>query len=245
MNHEELRDQYELYVLGVAGEPERSEIREHLSSGCEVCMAEMKRAREMAALLGGTVAPAAPSPKLRRRILASVGHEQRGWGWTPAWAALAFLSIFGAIYFSSRERNFAEQAARLREQMGRQTVELTRLNEAFAIMNAPDTKEASFGEEQPKPKGKVFWNPSQGVLLIASNLPPAPAGKRYEMWFIKGGKPAPAGMFQSESDGTAMHMQHGSVQPDDVVAVTLENEAGADQPTSQPLIVAPLARRGL
>ena len=77
MNCEELRDHYELYAMGVADEPERSEIREHLSRGCEVCMSEMKRARELTALLGVGAAPAAPSPKLRRRILASVGFEQR------------------------------------------------------------------------------------------------------------------------------------------------------------------------
>lgn len=244
MSHEELRDQYELYALGVASEPERSEIRAHLNSGCEVCMAEMKRAREIAALLGGSVPAAAPSSKLRRRILASIGHEQRGFGWAPAWAALALLCFCGAVYFGSRERSFAEQSARLRDQLGRQTVELTRLNEAFAVMNAPDTKEASFGEAQPKPKGKVFWN-RQGVLLIASNLPPAPTGKAYEMWFIKGGKPVPAGMFQSTADGAAMHMQRGSIASGDVVAVTLENESGADQPTSTPLIMAPLTGSAL
>ena len=76
MNHEELRDQYELYALGVAGDPERNEIREHLSRGCEVCMTEMNRAHQLTALLGMAAQPAAPSPKLRRRILASIGFEQ-------------------------------------------------------------------------------------------------------------------------------------------------------------------------
>jgi len=61
MTCEELRDQYELYAIGVAEEPERSEIRQHLNRGCEVCMTGMKRAREVGAILGGTAAPAAPS----------------------------------------------------------------------------------------------------------------------------------------------------------------------------------------
>ena len=50
MNCNELRDQYELYAFGVADEPERSEIREHLNRECEVCMEGMRRAREVAAL---------------------------------------------------------------------------------------------------------------------------------------------------------------------------------------------------
>ncbi len=242
MNHEELRDRYELYALGVADEAERNEIRTHLDRGCEVCMAEMKRAREMAALLGGTAAPAAPSPRLRRRILASVGFEQRRFGWAPFLAAAAALALFAAVYFSGREGEFAREATALREQIGRQNIDLTRLNEAFAILNGPDTTVVSFGAGQTQPpKGKVFVNPSQGVVMIASNLPPAPNGKAYQMWVIpQGGKPIPAGMFQSASDGTAMHVQRGAVDRNVTVAVTLEDEAGAAQPTSTPLIVAPL-----
>ena len=83
MKCEELQDHYELYAMGVADEPEKSEIREHLNRECEVCMAGLKRARTITAVLGGTAQAAAPSPKLRRRILASVGVEERHFGWTP------------------------------------------------------------------------------------------------------------------------------------------------------------------
>ena len=244
MNCQELRDHYELYAMGVAGEPEKSEIRGHLNRGCEDCMAGMKRARSIAAFLGGTAPPAAPSPKLRRRILASVGAEQRHFGWTPLLAMATALSLFAALYFSGREREFARMAASLRDQLGRQSVELARLNEAFAILSGPDTTTVSFGPgRNAPPKGRIFVNPSQGVLLIASNLPPAPSGKKYEMWVIpKGGKPVPAGLFQSESDGTAMHIQRGpvDVSATGAVAVTLEDQAGSLEPTSPILMVASL-----
>jgi hypothetical protein len=241
MNHEELRDQYELYALGAAGEPERTEIREHLSRGCEVCMTEMKRARELTALLGGAAAPMAPSPKLRRRILASAGYEQRRFGWAPFLGLATALSLFAAFYFSTRERQFAIQTQLLRDQLRRQTIELTQLNEAFAILSGPSTVEVSFGQG---PKGKVYIERSRGLLLIASNLPPAPAGKVYEMWTIPkgpGAKPSPAGLFQSDASGAAIHLQRGPVDPNlGVVAVTLENEGGAQAPTSTPIIVAAL-----
>jgi Anti-sigma-K factor rskA, C-terminal len=241
MNHEELRDHYELYAIGVAGEPERTEIREHLSRGCEVCMTEMKRARAFTSALGASAAPMAPSPQLRRRILASVGHEQRKFGWAPFLGLATALALFGVFYFSSRERQIAEQATLLREQMRRQTIELTQLNEAFAILNGPSTLEVSFGQG---PKGKVYIDRSRGVLLIASNLPPAPAGKVYVLWTIAkgaGAKPVPAGLFQSDPSGAAMHLLRGPVDANlAVVAVTLENEGGAPQPTSTPLIAAAL-----
>jgi hypothetical protein len=242
MNCDDLREHYELYAIGVADEPERSEIRVHLSRECEDCMRGIKRAREVLALLGGTATHVAPSPGLRRRILASVGVEQRRFGWAPFLAAALGLSLFAAVYFGGRERDLGNELARVRDQNRQLTIEASRIGEAFGILNGADTTVTTFGEGQPKPKGKVFVSPSQGVLLIASNLAPAPAGKAYEMWIIpKGGKPAAAGMFQSAADGSAMHIQSGSVDSNaDLVAVTLENEAGAGQPTSTPLFAAPI-----
>ena len=244
MSCEDLQDFYELYALGVADEPEKSEIKDHLNRKCEVCMAGMERARTIGAILGGTATPAAPSPQLRRRILASIGFEQRTFGWTPFFAAATALALCAAVYFGGRERDFAETASRLRVQLGKQNVELVRLNQALAILNSPETKVVSFGTTQPQPpKGRVFVNPSTGVLLIASNLPPAPAGKTYEMWMIpKGGQPVRAGEFQSQRDGTAIHTHTGALDMNatSAVAVTMENEGGADQPTTPILAMAPL-----
>ena len=245
MKCNELQEYYELHALGLADDPERSEIREHLARGCEVCMAGVKRARQMAALLSASAPTAEPSSKLRRRILASTGFEQRSFGWwTPLLAAAAMLSLVAAVYFSGREKAYADELARARDQMRAQTIELTRLNDALAIMSGPDTIQAGFGDGAPQPpKGKVYISPRQGVLLIASNLPPAPTGKIYEMWIIpKGGKPQPAGLFQSGTDGAAMHVQRGAVDPQSVaaVAVTIENEGGTTEPTLPPVFAAAL-----
>jgi hypothetical protein len=150
------------------------------------------------------------------------------------------MALFAAVYFGGRERDLANELARVREQSNRQTIELASINQAFAILTGADTTVTTFGEGQPKPRGKVFVSPAQGVLLIASNLQPAPPGKAYEMWIIKDGKAKAAGMFQSEPDGSAMHIQRGSAENTDAVAVTMENQAGADQPTSTPLFAAPI-----
>ena len=246
MNCNELRDHYELYTIGLADEPERSEIRSHLNRECEVCMEGMRRARETAALVGAAAPAAAPSAKLRRRILASAGFEQpRGFGWAPALAGALAFSLIACVYFAGRQRDVARELDRVTSISRRQNMDLTRLNEAFSIINGADTRVSTFGDGQSKPpSGKIFASPSQGVLLIATNLPQAPAGKAYEMWLIKAGKPVRAGMFQSASDGTAMHVQRGRVDPNsDLVAVTLEDEAGVDAPTTTPLFATPI--RGL
>src|SRR5450631_2771110 len=96
-------------------------------------------------------------------------------------------------------------------------------------VNAPDTKQVTFGKsDQQPPRGTVLVNPKSGVLLIASNLPSVPAGKTFEMWIIpKGGAPKPAGIFQSDPQGTAVHLLRGAVDPStSALAVSVEPDAG-------------------
>jgi len=253
MNCESLREHYDLYALGIAEEPERSEIRAHLDRDCDVCMAGVRRSLETAAMIGASAPQAQVPAQLRRRILASIGAEDaaptgrrssRLPVWAASFAAAALLLI--AVYFGMNSRRYAEEAARLRVELAGQTAQIGRLTQAFAILSGPRTTEASFGGAQPRPpQGKVFLNPSRGVLLIATNLPRTAADKIYEMWIIpkgKGARPLPAGLFQSQDDGNAMHVQPGSVDvaAAAAIAVTVENQAGADQPTTTPLIVAPL-----
>jgi hypothetical protein len=246
MNCDQLRDHYDLFALDIAEQPERDEIRDHLNRGCDVCVSGVRRSLETATLIGATAPPAQPSSQLRRLILASIGDEGRLSRWVPLWVwALAMTAlIVVAVYFAGSSRQSAQAATRLRDQVRQQATQIGRLTEAFAILSGPRTIEASFGGVQPQPpQGKVFVNPSRGVVLIASNLPRTPADKTYEMWIIpKAAKPVPAGLFQSQDDGNAMHVQPGTVDVPSTaaIAVTVENQPGADQPTTQPLIVASL-----
>jgi anti-sigma-K factor RskA len=116
--------------------------------------------------------------------------------------------------------------------------------QTLAILNGPETRQVVFGKSAPAPpQGRVLVSARHGVLLLASNLPAAPAGKTYELWVIpKGGSPKPSGLFQSDSSGAAMYL---SKEPLDMsrtaaVAVTLEPESGSAAPTSTPVIVAAL-----
>lgn len=245
MNCDELRDFYELYALGVLEEPENSEIRAHLERACENCRPGVRAARELIAVLGTTAPSAAPPARLRWRVLEAVnGGKATRWSWTPVWAAVAAAAVIAALVFNAREQHAVTELARAESLSATQTRELARLNRAFEILNQPDARQVIFGTGAPQPpRGRVFLDAKRGVLLLASNLPPAPAGKAYEMWVIpKGGKPVPAGLFQSASDGTALHVLAGpvNVASTGAVAVTLEPEGGVPQPTSQPVIVAAL-----
>jgi anti-sigma-K factor RskA len=242
MNCSELAGDYELYALGVLEEPDRGELREHLARNCQVCTAEVRRAAVRVSALS-SLAPEAELPKdLRKRVLASVGiHPQFRWNWMQTWATIAACAVLGMFWVEHLRRERIREVA-LQDAMQ----QVKQSEEVLALLNSPETivRVSSEGAAQP-PQGKVFLNPKRGVLLLASNLPPAPAGKIYEMWVIPaGGAPVPAGLFQTESNGTGVHLQKGpiDVASTGAIAVTLETAGGAPQPTSQPIIVALLKK---
>jgi len=253
MSCEELRENYELFALGIADDPERSEITAHLDRGCPTCVPGVRGARELMTLIGASAPAVQPPARLRKRVLAIAGVQQpaRRWAWSPVWAAVAAGAIIAAIVFNVRAHRAAADLVlaqadldRARTEVAAQTKELARLNEAMAILNQPDVKQVVFGGAAPQPpRGRVFLDPRRGVLLLASNLQPAPAGKIYEMWVIpKGGKPVPAGLFQSSADGSAVHVLPGPVDVKGTakVAVTLEVAAGAQVPNLPPVFAATL-----
>jgi anti-sigma-K factor RskA len=244
MTCDELSDLFELYALGVLEPEERAEIEAHLGRDCATCGGNLRRAMGFNAALLASVPETAPPRRLRRRVLSLVAADRSPWGWTVAASGLAAALLISVLWFSVRDRERANELARARDTIRRSTAELSRVQQALAFLNEPETKQVGFGKGAPRPpRGNVFVNP-RGVLLIASNLPALPAGKTYEMWVIpKGGTPRPAGLFQSDTSGTAFHIQQ---EPLDLtttgaVAVSVEPEAGSAQPTTTPIIVAPVA----
>lgn len=87
---------------------------------------------------------------------------------------------------------------------------------------------------------KAYIEPESGrLILYASNLPPVPDGRTYQIWVIVADEPRSVGVFRSDSSGEAKYdagrLQdlHGPV----TVAVTLESEGGALRPTG-PTVLA-------
>ena len=243
MTCDELRPDYLLYAVGVLEEPEKSELRAHLDRGCQDCTAGIREARRLASSMGASAEGPEPSRQLRSRVLAAAGAlSEPRWHWRTAWqagGAMAVLAIGTIVYQNQRA---GSEIAAVRQQLNQTTLEAASLRSALALLQAPETREVTFGQGAPAPpRGRVFFNPSS-VLLIASNLPAPPAGKTYEMWIIRGGKPAPAGLFSSTAQGSALHFFTPSTPllETDTVAVTLEVAAGVDAPTATPVIAVQL-----
>jgi hypothetical protein len=241
---QDFRDDFELYALGVLDPEEKAEIDAHLRTNCATCESALKGALAVNAMLMSMAPEVVPPARLKRRVLASVGVHPMSWSWLAALAAACMVVV--ALWLSVQERSRASELAQARHTLIQVSGQRDRLLQALSFLDDPATLPVSFGKGQPAPpRGNVFVHSKLGVLLIASNLPPAQAGKTYEMWVIpKGGAaPRPAGLFQSESGGTAMYILSGPVDMATLgaVAVTLEPEAGSAAPTSTPIIVAPVA----
>jgi hypothetical protein len=243
MTCDELKEVVELYSLGVLEGQEKDELDTHLARNCETCQKNLKGALAMNATLLTFVPEVAAPKRLKHRIRASIGVERSRWGWAAVLAAACMLVV--ALWISVEERQRTAELADARRTVLQVSAQRDRLQQALSFLDDPATLPVSFGKGQPAPpRGNVFVHARLGVLLVASNLPPAAAGRIYQMWVIpKGGAPRPAGLFQSEPAGTALHILSGPVDPATLgaVAVTVEPEAGSPAPTSTPIIVAPVA----
>jgi hypothetical protein len=231
VNCEDLRPEYGAYSLGVAVDPELSEISEHLERGCPVCVAGVRSAMGTAAAMSGGVKQVNPPKHLRRRVIGMVsrGAERKGWVFWLPWALSGLLAIVLVSVALPGRLNRA----------GSPTPSSARLEEMLDIINDPVTKDVAFGD--PAARGRFFVSPGKGVVFIAAHLPALSAGRTFEMWVIPAsGKPIPAGTFNAQADSTALYVRRGPVENATAMAISVEPAGGSQQPTTTPIIVSKL-----
>jgi anti-sigma-K factor RskA len=108
-----------------------------------------------------------------------------------------------------------------------------------ATLLSPDVGTAALAATGQAPSARLFWNPSRHrVVMAVFRLPPAPAGRTYQLWAIAQGKPVSLGIFNTGPDGrliTQMGLPTGLTF--ELTAVTEEPAGGSPQPTQQPFLV--------
>jgi anti-sigma-K factor RskA len=226
MTCEELKPEYGAYALGIAEDPERSEIAEHLARQCPICAPGVRSAMELVSAMSGAVKPVDPPKRLRAKVVGMVGAPpRRRWSVIVPWALAGALAIIllSVVVPGRLNRPVPEQ----------------KLAEALAVLNDPTAKDVSFGE--PAARGRIFVSPGKGVVLIASHMPALDASKTFELWLIPAqGNPIPAGTFAAGDDATALYVHPGPIDNAAAVAVTVEPKGGSPQPTTKPFIVTKL-----
>jgi hypothetical protein len=208
------------YALHALDDVERATYEDHLAH-CEPCRKELAQLTEAAAALAWAVESPAPPPGLRDRILGTnvVPLRPRRRAWPAVAAVAACLAVGLGIW-----------AATLNNSLGRERAHA----QALEIAADPASRKVGL---HGRP-GVLAVSPHGDAVLVVSKLPKAPDGMTYEAWVIPaGGAPQRAGTF--DSDGRMAMVKLGRPVPKGArVAATMEHGAGADAPTSPPLLSA-------
>jgi anti-sigma-K factor RskA len=254
--HEQFADDLALYALNELHGADAGEIEAHLET-CAACRRELQALRSDLGLLGLSAVGPRPPARSKERLMRAIAAEPRAssaatsaispgrrafWlSWIPA--ALALAAIVFAISLQQSNRSLNDQLAEMRNRYNDQRIQLAHAEENIRLLLAPDAVHVSMtpANTGKHPSATAIVSPSQGrITLMASNLPPVPPGKAYELWVIPPqGAPVNAGVFKPDEHGNAMMLDHpmpAGVQPK-TFALTVEDEAGSDKPTSPIVIV--------
>jgi hypothetical protein len=74
------------------------------------------------------------------------------------------------------------------------------------------------------------------TAIVVNGLAAAPAGKTYELWYLRDGHAVPAGTMEVGHLGSTTRVLQGTMDVGDTVAVTLEPLGGSKQPTTAPIV---------
>ncbi len=158
----------------------------------------------------------------------------------PAWAAIAaglvFVALLGLMFVLWQQNKAARQElARLTEQVRETQRQTSQQREAIEIVTAPGARisELAGTKGMPAAHAVIAFDKAGRVILIARGLPPPPAGKAYQLWFIAGGKPLPGKVFVTDAAGVGTLTDHVPTEAMNsaIFAITLEPATGVQAPT--------------
>jgi len=216
------------HALRALSSEDEERVVAHLAE-CERCRRRLRETEAVAASLAYGVPQVAPPPELRSRVLAIA---------EPVVAAPAAEA-------PAAER--PAQPARQRTRRGSwprvALVAVPALAVALAAMLAwnvslrndlsTSRSDLANGAAVMLPGVGNVVAQTDGNATLFAHLRPAPAGKTYEAWVIRGGVALPAGVF--DGGGTVELKLTQAAKPGDRIAVTIEPAGGSRKPTTTPI----------
>ena len=229
------------YALGALAPAERADFEAHLAE-CATCRAEVQALREVTGLLAQAAPAEPPPPALRERILRDArsvrpisARRRPVLPWIAAAAAVVLALAAGYGYWSARVAQTA-----LRTALDSAQASLDSASQLVTAILDSTVGTADLAATGKPPAMRLFWNRARHVVVVAAfELPPAPAGRTYQLWAIKKGQaPVSVGTFNTAPNGRAViTLQMPAGLKPDLSAVTEEPAGGSPQPTQQPFLV--------
>jgi len=213
--------------------------------------------------LGQVVPQVDPPHELRARVLSSAPSRSpaatpsspRPVAWWLATAASLALAAGLTIYTAQLRTRITGLESELRDTRARadaaqlQMVDAQRTatgaQTAVAILTAPDVARVDLAGQQPvspNASARAFWSRARGMVFNASNLPPLPAGRTYQLWVVTAQAPISAGLLTPDDRGSVSEIFN---TPPDIpqpvaMAVTVEPAGGMPAPTGEKYLVGML-----
>jgi anti-sigma factor RsiW len=221
------------YALDALAPAERRAFEEHLE-GCERCQEELGALWQTTEALAVAASGPVPSDALRGRIVAAaraepqtvVALEARRSRLVPALGAAAAVAAIVALAVGL-------WATQLSGDLDEARLALEQQRRAAAVLADPDASTVALEAGQ----GRLVVSPEGDAVLVVDDLDPAPEGMTYEAWIIRDGDAAPAGLFPG-GDGRDVLGLDGTVEPGDVVALTVEQAGGVEVPENDPIVAS-------
>jgi anti-sigma-K factor RskA len=216
MDAESLHELTAAYALDALDPDEREAFEEHLA-GCERCRAEVAALGVTATGLAFAAPAASPPPELRSRILEAARAERPNVAPLPARRVtpvrvVAVAAAFAAITLAVWDVLLHDQLSQANHQ---------------ALRRVPVSGAS----------GSLVVASGGSAVLVLYRVGPAPAGRTYEAWVVRGASALPAGLFRGGSGATFVPIAR-TVPRGAVVAVTVEPAGGSARPTSKPFAVS-------
>jgi anti-sigma-K factor RskA len=241
---DEWRELTSAYALDALEEPDRTRLEAHLLE-CEECAAEVRSWADVTAVLAYAAPPVEVPPEVRARVVQSVSgtasqdttaqviqgrFSRPSTTKIPAplgpWllAAASLLLAVGLGVYSLQLRRLASETGTV-----------------VVVLAASDLVRVDLAGQvvAPQASARAFWSQAQGLVFTASNLPPLPSGRTYQLWIISGETPVGAGLLKPGQDGRAhaVFSPPAGISRAAAMAVTSEPDGGVPAPTGDKFLV--------
>ena len=212
--------------------------------------------------LGQVVPQVDPPFELRARVLnaarprspaAALGAPRPVPWWLATAASLALVAGL-TVYTAQLRTRIAGLETELRDTRARADAAqqqmvgaqrtATGAQTALAVLTAPDVARVDLAGQpvSPNASARAFWSRSRGMVFNASNLPPLPAGRSYQLWVVTAQAPLSAGLLTPDATGNVS--DYFSTPPDIpqpvAMAVTIEPAGGVPAPTGDRYLIGTL-----
>ncbi len=248
MEHKIAYELIEEFVFGTLSQTEHEAVAKHLETGCDICLARELEVAEVSIELAEGLVQENPATKLRVNLLNEISREQTTVAAsspaTPIWSrTIATLAVAASILLLIWANSLRTELSATKDRLENSQTQIARLlqdssvqQDASYLFSLPCTKMVSLNGVEPNETSfaNVVLHPDENfAVAYIYRMPPAPAGKEYQLWVELDGEPISVGVFSVDTDGEALVKMQALPAPLSIggFQVTIEPQGGLDLPS--------------